>query len=223
MAAWKPRRRAKQTAERTRSAIMTTASSQLAHKSARRKRRLLPWTAGFQRSWLSRDLVAGVALGVVMIPQGMAYAELAGVPAVAGLYATMAAIVGYALLGSSCQLVVGPDSSTSTLVSTALLGIVAMGTTPEQYLAGAAFIAIVAGVMLLLGGLPEGRDHCQLPLQAGPGWLSERPGASPSSSSSYPRSWATGSRQTMSLPQPWNWSPSYPKRCRSRWSLGSAV
>jgi high affinity sulfate transporter 1 len=131
---------------------MTTTSTRLAHKPAKRNRWLLPWTAGFQRSWLSRDLVAGLALGVVMIPQGMAYAELAGVPAVAGLYATMAAIAGYALLGSSRQLVVGPDSSTSTLVSTALLGIVAVGATPEQYLAGAAFIAILAGVMLLIGG-----------------------------------------------------------------------
>jgi SulP family sulfate permease len=67
------------------------------------RRRLFPWTVGFQRSWLSRDLIAGIALGVVMIPQGMAYAELAGVPAVAGLYATMAAISKRASSPTSCQ------------------------------------------------------------------------------------------------------------------------
>lgn len=117
------------------------------------RRWVLPWTAGFQRSWLSADLVAGIALGVVMIPQGMAYAELAGVPAVAGLYATMAAIIGYAILGSSRQLVVGPDSSTSTLVAAALLSIVGAGAAPDQILAGAAFMAIVAGILLLIGGV----------------------------------------------------------------------
>lgn len=132
---------------------MTSATATSTQPSAKKKRRwLLPWTVGFQRSWLGRDLVAGIALGVVMIPQGMAYAELAGVPAVAGLYATMAAIIGYAILGSSRQLVVGPDSSTSTLVAAALLSIIGASAAPEQLMAGAAFMAIVAGVILLLGG-----------------------------------------------------------------------
>ncbi len=132
---------------------MTSAVATPTQKPAKKKSRwLLPWTVGFQRSWLGRDLVAGIALGVVMIPQGMAYAELAGVPAVAGLYATMAAIIGYAILGSSRQLVVGPDSSTSTLVAAALLSIVGAGAAPEQFIMGAAFIAIVSGAILLIGG-----------------------------------------------------------------------
>ena len=117
------------------------------------RRWLLPWTAGFQPAWIGRDLVAGIALGVVMIPQGMAYAELAGMPVVTGLYATMAAIIGYALLGSSRQLVVGPDSSTSTLVAAALISIVGVAAAPEQVAAGAAMIAVVAGIVLLLGGI----------------------------------------------------------------------
>ena len=132
---------------------MTSATVPSAARPRGLRRWVFPWTAGFQRSWLSADLVAGIALGVVMIPQGMAYAELAGVPAVAGLYATMAAIIGYAILGSSRQLVVGPDSSTSTLVAAALLSIVGAGAAPEQILAGAAFMAVVAGVLLLLGGV----------------------------------------------------------------------
>jgi high affinity sulfate transporter 1 len=131
---------------------MTLAKTRPIPKPAKTRRWLLPWMAGFQRGWLGRDVVAGVALGVVMIPQGMAYAELAGVPAVAGLYATMAAIIGYAILGSSRQLVVGPDSSTSTLVAAALLSIIGAGAAQEQLVAGAAFMAIVAGVILLLGG-----------------------------------------------------------------------
>ena len=117
------------------------------------RRWLLPWTAGFQPSWIGRDLVAGIALGVVMIPQGMAYAELAGMPVVTGLYATMAAIIGYALMGSSRQLVVGPDSSTSTLVAAALISIVGVAAAPEQVVAGAAMMAVIAGIVLLLGGI----------------------------------------------------------------------
>jgi MFS superfamily sulfate permease-like transporter len=119
---------------------------------ASRRRWLLPWVVGFQIAWIPRDLVAGVALGVVMIPQGMAYAELAGLPAVTGLYATMAAIIGYALLGSSRQLVIGPDSSTSTLLAAALITLAGAGASPERALAGAALIAIFAGIILLLAG-----------------------------------------------------------------------
>jgi high affinity sulfate transporter 1 len=134
--------------------MMTTLPARSTSKSPARSRGwLLPWKAGFQASWISGDLVAGIALGVVMIPQGMAYAELAGLPPVTGLYATMAAIIGYALLGSSRQLVVGPDSSTSTLVSAALLSIIGVSAAPEQFIAGAAFMAIVAGALLLLGAV----------------------------------------------------------------------
>ena len=114
---------------------------------------LMPWRAGFQTSWIPRDIVAGVALGVVMVPQGMAYATLAGLPPETGLYATMAAIVGYALLGSSRQLVVGPDSSTSTLLAAALVPIVGAGAAVDLLTGTAAMIALLAGGILLLAGL----------------------------------------------------------------------
>lgn len=114
---------------------------------------LLPWRVGFQTSWLPRDIVAGIALGVVMVPQGMAYATLAGLPPETGLYATMAAIVGYALLGSSRQLVVGPDSSTSTLLAAALIPLVGAGAAADELTGTAAMIALVAGGLLLLAGL----------------------------------------------------------------------
>jgi len=114
---------------------------------------LMPWRAGFQTSWIPRDIVAGVALGVMMVPQGMAYATLAGLPPETGLYATMAAIVGYALLGSSRQLVVGPDSSTSTLLAAALVPIVGAGAAVDLLTGTAAMIALLAGGILLLAGL----------------------------------------------------------------------
>lgn len=113
----------------------------------------MPWRAGFQSSWVPRDLVAGVALGVVMVPQGMAYATLAGLPPETGLYATMAAIIGYALLGSSRQLVVGPDSSTSTIVASALVGIVGAGAAADVLTGTSAAIALIAGGILILAGL----------------------------------------------------------------------
>ena len=62
------------------------------------------------------DLVAGVVLAAILVPQGMAYAELAGLPAVTGLYTTIACLVGYALFGPSRVLVLGPDSSISPLI-----------------------------------------------------------------------------------------------------------
>ena len=62
---------------------------------------------------------AGVVLAAILVPQGMAYAELAGLPSVNGLYTTMACLVGYALMGPSRILVLGPDSSVSPLICAA--------------------------------------------------------------------------------------------------------
>ena len=69
----------------------------------------------YQRQWLRPDLVAGVVLAAILVPQGMAYAELAGLPAVTGLYTTVACLVGYAVFGPSRVLVLGPDSSVCLL------------------------------------------------------------------------------------------------------------
>ena len=65
----------------------------------------------YQPAWLRSDAIAGIVLAAILVPQGMAYAELAGLPAVNGLYTTMACLVGYALFGPSRILVLGPDSS----------------------------------------------------------------------------------------------------------------
>ena len=65
----------------------------------------------YHRSWLPRDVVAGVVLATLLVPQGMAYAELAGLPAINGLYTSILCLVGYAVFGPSRILVLGPDSS----------------------------------------------------------------------------------------------------------------
>ena len=79
---------------------------------------------GYQRSWFRFDVVAGFVLAAILVPQGMAYAELAGLPAVTGLYTTIACLVGYALMGPSRILVLGPDSAVSPLIFAAIVPLV---------------------------------------------------------------------------------------------------
>jgi len=67
--------------------------------------------SSYQRNWLSKDLVAGLVLTALLVPQGMAYAELAGLPPITGLYTSILCLVGYAIVGPSKILVLGPDSS----------------------------------------------------------------------------------------------------------------
>src|SRR3977135_432582 len=81
----------------------------------------------YRRTWLRPDLVAGVVLAAILVPQGMAYAELAGVPAVYGLYATIGCLVGYAFFGPSRVLVLGPDSSVSPLILAAIVPLAVPG------------------------------------------------------------------------------------------------
>ena len=72
---------------------------------------------GYRREWLSKDVVAGLVLTALLVPQGMAYAELAGLPAITGLYTSILCLVGYALFGPSRILVLGPDSSLGPMIA----------------------------------------------------------------------------------------------------------
>lgn len=101
---------------------------------------------------LRGDVVAGVVLAALLVPQGMAYAELAGVPAVTGIYATLVPLVVYFLLGPSRILVLGPDSAVSPLVAAAIVPLAAAGD-PSQRIALAGMLAIVVGATMLAGGL----------------------------------------------------------------------
>jgi high affinity sulfate transporter 1 len=101
----------------------------------------------YRREWLRADIVAGLVLAAILVPQGMAYAELAGLPAVTGLYTTIACLVGYALLGPSRVLVLGPDSSISPLILAAI--------TPLLVVDDPGKAIVLAGVLALLVGIIE--------------------------------------------------------------------
>ena len=90
--------------------------------------RMLPGVAllaHYRRAWLSRDLYAGIALSAVLVPVGMSYAQAAGLPAITGLYASIAALLAYALLGPSRILVLGPDSALAALIAGAIVPLAA--------------------------------------------------------------------------------------------------
>ena len=76
---------------------------------------LFPSLRGYQRSWLRGDLIAGLTVWAVLVPEALAYASIAGVSPVVGLYAAPAALLFYAVFGSSRQLIVGPMSATVNL------------------------------------------------------------------------------------------------------------
>ncbi|MFH0300211.1 SulP family inorganic anion transporter [Bradyrhizobium sp. 31Argb] len=91
---------------------------------------ILDWIPGYRRDWLLPDLLAGLALWAVMVPEGMAYAGIVGVPPIMGLYTIVPALLAYALLGTSRQLVVGPDTATG-LISAITVGAIATQGTAE--------------------------------------------------------------------------------------------
>jgi high affinity sulfate transporter 1 len=121
--------------------------------SAARESRVERWIPGvrvirtYERSWLRPDLVAGVVLAAILVPQGMAYAQLAGLPAATGLYTTIACLAGYALLGPSRVLVLGPDSSISPLILAAITPLLAGG--------DEATAITLAGMLAILVGITE--------------------------------------------------------------------
>jgi sulfate permease, SulP family len=113
--------------------------------------RLLISVQGYRRSWLRADLLAGLTVWAVLVPESLAYATIAGVPPVVGLYAAVASLVLYALLGSSRHLVVGPMSATAVLSAAIVAGFAGGGT--AEFVAFTAALAIVTGVIGFLAGL----------------------------------------------------------------------
>jgi high affinity sulfate transporter 1 len=101
----------------------------------------------YKRSWIPFDLAAGLILAAILVPQGMAYAELAGLPAVTGLYTTVACLVGYAIMGPSRILVLGPDSAVSPLILAAILPLVGAAGDPATAIALAGMLALMVGAI----------------------------------------------------------------------------
>lgn len=115
-------------------------------------RKLLPsWLTGYQRSWLAGDLTAGMVVTVMLIPQSLAYAMLAGLPPEVGLYASVLPLFAYALFGSSMALAVGPVAVASLMTASALSPLAAQGS--PEYLAMAILLALLSGVILFVAGL----------------------------------------------------------------------
>ncbi|MGZ4350899.1 MAG: SulP family inorganic anion transporter, partial [Solirubrobacteraceae bacterium] len=105
--------------------------------------------AGYRVSWLRHDVVAGVVLTTLLVPQGMAYAELAGLPAITGLYTTILCLIGYALCGPSRILVLGPDSSLGPMIAATLLPILGANGSPERAIALASMLALMVGAIMI--------------------------------------------------------------------------
>lgn len=105
------------------------------------------WVHGYSRTWLRGDVLAGVTVTAYLVPQVMAYAELAGVPAQTGLWAAVGALTLYALLGSSRLLSVGPESTTALMTAAALATVAGTGTDAAS--AAAALAVLVAGFCVL--------------------------------------------------------------------------
>jgi sulfate permease, SulP family len=112
---------------------------------------ILDWGRGYGRETLANDLIAAIVVTIMLIPQGMAYAMLAGLPPEAGLYGAMVPLVIYALLGTSRALAVGPVAVVA-LMTAAAAGDVAMQGTPGYHLAALA-IAFLSGALMLGLGL----------------------------------------------------------------------
>lgn len=112
---------------------------------------ILSWLPHYHRRLCGADLLAGVIVTVMVIPQSLAYAILAGLPAEVGLYASLLPAIAYALLGTSRTLAVGPVAIVALMTSTALSG-VATPDTPA-YLEAALVLSLLSGGMLILMGL----------------------------------------------------------------------
>lgn len=123
----------------------------------------MSWTSGlgrlpgiataraYRREWLRNDITAGLVLTALLIPAGMGYAQAAGLPAYAGLYATIVPLLAYALVGPSKILVLGPDSSLAPLIAAAIVPL-AVTDDPASALALAGVLGVLVGIILLVGG-----------------------------------------------------------------------
>ncbi|WP_339924571.1 sulfate permease [uncultured Cyclobacterium sp.] len=112
---------------------------------------ILHWLPSYKKTYLSGDVGAGLTVGIMLIPQGMAYAMIAGLPPVFGLYASLIPQVIYAIMGTSRQLAVGPVAMDSLLVASGLGALALTGM--DEYIAMAIFLALFMGVIQLGLGL----------------------------------------------------------------------
>jgi high affinity sulfate transporter 1 len=111
---------------------------------------ILGWLPSYRRAWLLQDIPAGVAVWAVMVPEGMAYSSIVGVPPIMGLYTIILPLIVYALLGTSRVLVVGPDTATGLISALTVAALAAQGT--AQFNTLTSTLAILIGALFLFFG-----------------------------------------------------------------------
>ena len=107
----------------------------------------------YHRAWLPKDVVAGLVLTALLVPQGMAYAELAGLPAITGLYTSIMCLLGYAVFGPSRILVLGPDSSLGPMIAATILPLVGADGDPAKAIALASMLSLLVAACMIGAGL----------------------------------------------------------------------
>jgi len=112
---------------------------------------ILGWLPKYQMKWLSGDLIAGVSVWALMVPQALGYAEVAGVPSQYGLYAAFAGLLFYAIFGTSRQVITGPSSTVAAVTGAAVLSVASSGS--DEAIALAAAMALFAGIIYLILGI----------------------------------------------------------------------
>ena len=122
---------------------------------------MFQWVPGLQvistyrRQWLLKDVIAGVVLTTLLVPQGMAYAELAGLPPITGLYTSILCLLGYAAFGPSRILVLGPDSSLGPMIAATILPLAGADGDPKRAIALASILAIMVAAIMSVAAVAK--------------------------------------------------------------------
>ncbi len=112
---------------------------------------ILEWLPNYKKEWLKGDIVAGLTVGVMLIPQGIAYALIAGLPPIYGLYTAMVPQIVYAVFGTSRQLAVGPVAMDSLIVAAGVATLAEVGT--DHFIEFAILLAFIMGILQILFGV----------------------------------------------------------------------
>jgi high affinity sulfate transporter 1 len=111
--------------------------------------------SSYRRRWLLKDVIAGIVLTTLLVPQGMAYAELAGLPPITGLYTSILCLLGYAVFGPSRILVLGPDSSLGPMIAATILPLMAAKGDAKRAVALASILAIMVAAIMILAAVAK--------------------------------------------------------------------
>ncbi len=117
---------------------------------------ILQWLPNYNLTWLRADIIAGLTVWAVMVPEAMAYSGIAGVPPLVGLYTVPLPLIAYALLGTSRTMVIGPDSATALISAGTVGAVLALhsgATQVAEFVAMSSALALIVGIIFLLLGL----------------------------------------------------------------------